>query len=56
MISLAKRIQILSIENQVYGLIKCDALNWWNQIKRITGQKAKFDLTRLAKLHCDGNI
>ena len=43
-------------KNQVCGLTKCDCLNWWKQTKRITGQEAKCDLTRLANLHCDGNV
>ena len=33
----------------------CNALNWWRETKRLTGQSNKSDLTGLANNLCDGD-
>lgn len=41
---------------RIKDLRNCNALNWWRETKRLTGQSNKSDLTSLADNLCDGDV
>ena len=53
---LSNKLRKRFYERRLDGLRHCDSTNWWRQIKQLTGQTTKSDLSGLANIVTNGNM